>query len=75
MQRDSWVKIGVWGNGVAKGLLGKIGVLGEMSMQRNIQVKDGACGKMGMQNDFWVKNRVLLEKTNSSYRNNPSCKN
>ena len=41
MQRDFWVKIGVWGNGCAKGLLGKIGVLGEMSMQRNIQVKDG----------------------------------
>ena len=75
MQRDFWVKIGVWGNGCAKGLLGKIGVLGEMSMQRNIQVKDGIWGEMGMQKDFWVKNRVLLEKANSSCRSNPSCKN
>ena len=41
MQRDFWVKIGGWGNGCAKGLLGKIAVLGKMSMQRNIQVKDG----------------------------------
>ena len=74
MQRDFWVKIGVWGNGCAKALLGKIGVLGEMSMQRNIQVKDEVWGKMGMQKDFRVKNRVLLEKTNSSCRNNPSSK-
>ena len=52
MQRDFWVKNGVlgeWackgtfgsklgfgGNGCVKGLLGKIGVLGEMCMQRNI---------------------------------------
>ena len=36
MQKEFWVKIWVWGNGCAKVLLGKIGVLGEMSMQRNI---------------------------------------
>ena len=52
VQKDFWVKNGVlgkWackgtfelklgfgGNGCAKGLLGKIGVLGEMGMQRNI---------------------------------------
>ena len=34
MQRDFWVKIGVGGNGCAKRLLGKIGVLGEMSTFR-----------------------------------------
>ena len=61
--------MGFGGNRCAKGLSGKIGVLGEMSMQRNIQVKDGVLGKMGMQKDFWVKNRILLEKTNSSCRN------
>ena len=47
MQKDFWVKNGFRGemsvqkdfwvkNGHAKGLLGKIGVLGEMGMQRNI---------------------------------------
>ena len=60
MQKDFWVKNGV---------------LGEIGVQRNIQVKDGVWGKMGMQKDFWVKNRVLLEKTNSLCRKNPSCKN
>ena len=51
-QKDIWVKNGVWGkwackgtfglklgfggNGCAQGLLGKIGVLGVMGMQRNI---------------------------------------
>ena len=30
------LKLGFGGNGCAKGLLGKIGVLGEMGMQMNI---------------------------------------
>ena len=60
MQRDIWVKIGVWGKWACKG---------------TFRLKMGFGGKMGMQKDFWVKNRVLLEKTNSSYRNNPSHRN
>ena len=35
------LKLGFGRNGCAKGILGKIGVLGEMGMQRNIQFKDG----------------------------------
>ena len=67
MQKDFWVKNGVlgkWtlglklgfgGNGCAKGLLDKIGVLGEMSMQRNIQVKDGVGGKWASKKTFGLK--------------------
>ena len=71
MQRDFWIKMGSWeklvckgtfglkfgfgGNGCAKGLSGKIGVLGEMSMQRNIQVTDGVWGKWACKKTFGLK--------------------
>ena len=44
--------LGSGGSGCAKGLLCKIGVLGEMATFR---LKIGFGGKMGMQKDFWVK--------------------
>ena len=46
-KRTFGLKLGFGGNGCAKGLLGKIGVSGEMGMQRNIKVKDGVWGENG----------------------------
>ena len=56
MQRDFGVKIRVWGKWVCKGLLGKIGVLGEMSMQRKtFRLKMGFGGKWACKKTFGLK--------------------
>ena len=56
--------LGFGGSGCAKGLLGKIGVLGEMATFR---LKTGFGRKMGMQKDFWVKLLLSLSCFENKY--------
>ena len=55
VQRDFWVKNGVWGNGCAKGLFGlKMGFGGKWAC-KGTWIKNVVLGEIGVQKDFWVK--------------------